>query len=176
MPCDLLILDSDEKDLSNYVVTIETTANDGISEITMKTALSGTKVISNNRYQDMTKGNFTDYRKKLSGTISYTKPTVAYKNFEAFVQLKNDPKIEKATFKNLIVKGSVLKSGWLIGLALYVGYSCKVDSKQVHYSMNSKSNLEKRIQKLTFHSIFTYIGFVILSRISQGIYVEEGSV
>jgi hypothetical protein len=76
------------------------------------------------------KGDFTQYRKKLSGSISYSLPETPYEDFKAYTTLRNDPKIEEATYENLIVKGSLLKSGWMIGLVLYVGSDSKGGGSQ----------------------------------------------
>lgn len=125
-PCDMLVIDTDERNLSDYVATVETSCYNGDSKLSVKKALNGTKMVSSKTsFGGILKGDFTQYRKKLSGSISYSLPETPYEDFKAYTTLRNDPKIEEATYENLIVKGSLLKSGWMIGLVLYVGSDSK---------------------------------------------------
>lgn len=125
VPCDCLILDSDDKYLSNYVAYFNESFRDGDSNLVIKKSLNGTKDLKDLDVEtNCYSADFLDFRKKLSGTIEYSKPSVGYENFEAFVKFCKDPKTEKATIENLATKGSVLKSGLMIGLVLYVGDEC----------------------------------------------------
>lgn len=175
VPCDILVLDTDEKHLSNYIATVETSSVNGSSELSIKKALNCTKV--NERTIDIAKGNFIEYRKKLSGLISYTKPDVSYDNFEALVQLRNDPKIEKASLENLIVKGSVLKTGWVLGLVLYVGNDCKGYSYGTQIiNTNRRSYAEKMMQACTFALVVNYLFYAIISQIANSLYITHESI
>ena len=177
IPCDILLLDSSDSLLSGIIANIDETSCNGTTHLTIKKAFEATKVDQHNKLDEFTKGNFNEYRKMLSGTIKYSKPKVSYKDFEAFVSMKHDPKIERATFENLLTRGSVLKTSWVIGLALYVGNECKGGSDIVpFFKMNRKSYLEKVLNKLTITLLFVYIVYCVISRVVNGLFVSHDSV
>ena len=115
VPCDCLILDSDDKYISNYVAYFNCNTSDGTTVLSMKQTLHETNdLIYVDQQTNLLDGNFQAISKKLSGRITYSKPDVPYEDFQAFIKLRNDPKIEDATIKNLVTRGCVLKSGLMI--------------------------------------------------------------
>lgn len=56
------------------------------------------------------KNNYKEYRKILSGKIEYTSPISAYEKFSGYVKLKKDPRPEKLTIENLVLRGSIIKN------------------------------------------------------------------
>jgi magnesium-transporting ATPase (P-type) len=102
VPCDCLILDSDDRYISNFVAYFKTNLNDGSTILNMKKTLNLTK---NLKYMDAEtntyQADFRKFRKELCGNIEYSSATVPWENFEAYVKLNNDPKVEKATIENV---------------------------------------------------------------------------
>lgn len=56
------------------------------------------------------KDNFAEFRKRLSGKLEYSPPCRELDEFEGFLKLQKDPKTERLTSQNLILRGSVLKN------------------------------------------------------------------
>jgi magnesium-transporting ATPase (P-type) len=143
VPCDCLILDSDDRYISNFVAYFKTNLNDGSTSLNMKKTLNLTK---NLKYMDAEtntyQADFQRFRRELCGNIEYSSPTVPWENFEAYVKLNNDPKVEKATIENVARKGAVLMSGLMIAMVLYVNEE------------NRLMNWEKRFNKGKFFPQF----------------------
>ena len=140
-PCDILLLHSSEKYLRNYVAYCETSANDGSVTYQMKKCLLNT---SNSK---MHRGDFNNMKLSLNGHIQYSHPSANHNNFEAFLKLRNDPKVQDAGRDNLLVKGSNLKNSWVVGLVLYVGTDCKPVARgdAHHFQRESTSYLENKL-------------------------------
>ena len=172
-PCDIQILDCCEKYLSHYYVHCESSANDGSTNLLTKKCLNGTKGNSKAR-----KGDFNYYRKKLTGHIEYSYHTTPYQNFEAFIKLRADPKVEIGTIDNLVVKGSILRSDWLIGLVLYVGDECKPSTNctLLEKLRCNVSMIEIRFNKYTFIIMLIYFFFVQISKLIQSMVINEDAI
>jgi hypothetical protein len=163
--------------MQKYVAHFKTILSNGQTAVQTRQVLVGTKDLkdfdsASNSYS----ADFLEFRYKLNGKIQYTHPEIlkncsTKQNFEAFVKFFNDPKIEKATFENLAIKGSILKSGLMIGLALYIGDECGNSIRQKWtdqifqpFGRFRLSLLEDWIQKLTIYSTVIYVFLVVITR------------
>ena len=141
VPCDCLILDCDDKYMGGEVAHFKTVLGNGYSGVQTRRVLVGTKDLKDfDTVSGCWTADFLEFRYKLNGKIQYTHPEIfkncsTKENFEAFIKLFKDPKIEKATIENLAIKGSILKSGLMIGLALYIGDEC---GNSIHQTWTDK--------------------------------------
>jgi hypothetical protein len=163
--------------MQKYVAHFKTILSNGHTAVQTRRVLVGTKDLkdfdlASNSYS----ADFLEFRYKLNGKIQYTHPEIlkncsTKQNFEAFVKFFKDPKIEKATVENLASKGSILKSGLMIGLALYIGDEC---GNSIHQTWTDQifqpfgrfrlSLLEYWIQRLTIYSTVIYVFLVVSTR------------
>jgi len=56
------------------------------------------------------KGNYSEYRKILSGKIEYEPPISHAKGFSGYIKLKKDPRAEPLSEEHFVPRGSVIKN------------------------------------------------------------------
>jgi magnesium-transporting ATPase (P-type) len=81
------------------------------------------------------KGFFKEYRKNLNGKIEYESPTPYVDKFFGFVKLKKDPKIEKLSIDNLLLRGSkIYQTEWYIIQICFLNeiFFCLKSSKRIY--------------------------------------------
>jgi hypothetical protein len=76
-------------------------------------------------------------------------------NFEGYFKLTKDPIHEKITSENIVSHGSVLKSGFMIGIILYSGNKslCSVDRG---WRLGKYNQLEVSVAKFTLPLVIGY--------------------
>jgi magnesium-transporting ATPase (P-type) len=106
------------------------------------------------------------YRKILSGRVTYEKPSASIDSFVGYLKLLKDPKVEKLSIENLILRESKIKTSlWVYGLVVYPGMDSKV-MKNLREGTQSHKFVMKGISKifmviflfnLIFGSLFTIL-------------------
>ena len=110
----------------------------------------------------MQKRNWVQYKKIITGKLNYEKPNTNLNEFTGYLKVSKDPKVEKLTIENLILRESVIKTSlWVYGLVIYTGMDSKVMSNLKNRPEKS-STLERNIQ--TFY-IFCLIANLVLGTI-----------
>jgi hypothetical protein len=179
VPCDCLILDSDDRYISNFVAYFKTNLNDGSTVLNMKKTLNLTK---NLKYMDAKtntyQADFSKFRRELCGNIEYSNAKTPWENFEAYVKLNNDPKVEKATIENVARKGAVLMSGLMIAMVLYVNEENRLMNweKRSNKGKFRRSSLESWTNDFVFITLVFYWAVVVSTRFLSGVFTLRGEV
>lgn len=72
------------------------------------------------------KSQYPEYRKLLTGKLTFEDPNGDTETFNGRLKLKKDPKHERLTIDNFIPKGSRIKqTSWLFGLVVHTGMHTK---------------------------------------------------
>lgn len=67
------------------------------------------------------------YRSIISGRINFEKATADMRTFRGYLKVSKDPKMEKLSIENLILRESVIKTSlWIYGLVIYPGMESKI--------------------------------------------------
>ena len=150
VPADLLLLDSSStlnKESTSYISSSLTT---GKSTFELKKACFLTKC-------GKCPSPHSPKRPDFSLKIEYFKQK--NNDFSGYLQLFNDPKIEKLSHENFIEKGSIVKrTNWIIGLVLFCGKDTRIMKNTRFFNFSKNSLLEQNSQ--IFFIVFFLIAMI----------------
>ena len=90
------------------------------------------------------------YRKIITGRVTYEKSNAAMDSFTGYLKLSKDPKLEKLSIDNLILRESCVKTSlWVYGLVIYPGMESKI-MKSFKEGNKSRNWIITRLDKIYF--------------------------
>lgn len=122
VPADILLLDSQQIEHREAITYVDTRAIDGNPQCQKKKSCYLTQISSRNPL----KLHWLNYQEIIDGKLTYEKPDGKLDSFTGYLKLSKDPKTEKLTSENLVLRESVIKTGWVYGLVVYAGMDCKI--------------------------------------------------
>lgn len=162
-PADMVILDSQSVEHREAITYVDIKSVNGETVCQKKKACYLTQIVNRSSTQ---KRFWAQYRKIITGRITYEKPTADMDNFTGYLKLTKDPKVEKLSIDNLILRQSCVKTSlWVYGLVIYAGMESKImksfkeGNKSRTWSMGSleKIYLAMLVLNLVLGFIFTMI-------------------
>lgn len=129
VPADILLLDSQELKHRSAITHVTTQEITGCNQVLMKKSAYLTQL----QYRGLQKNNWSHYRQILSGKLTYENPSKDDDQFQAYLKLVRDPKVEQLTIENLVPRGSVIKTSlWIFGMVVYAGQETKIMQMREH--------------------------------------------
>lgn len=165
-PADVIVLDCSDKIQGSVACIVNTSLVSGMKESRIKKAIQNTqtmKYYSQENGQTITRIPLKKYLNGLTGKFFGEYPTSDLTSFSGAIKLKNDPKTAVASIDNLILRGSVMKSEWAIGVVIYTGYSTKCLYEDWFFKIKPASYLRRHVLTLLITLTVGYIGFILVS-------------
>jgi magnesium-transporting ATPase (P-type) len=156
-PADIILLDSQQLKHRSAITYVTTQSITGCNKVLMKKSA----YLSQLQYRGIQKNNWSHYRQILSGKLTYENPSKDIGQFQAYLKLVKDPKVEQLTIDNLIPRGSVIKTSlWVYGMVVYAGEDTKIMQMRQSTTLNKRPNFFNSLsQKLSIFCIL--LNFVL---------------
>jgi magnesium-transporting ATPase (P-type) len=171
VPADIVLLDSQQLKHRSAITYVTTQAITGCSKALLKKSAYLTQL----QYRGIQKNNWSHYRQILSGKLTYENSSKDDGQFQAYLKLVRDPKVEQLTIENLIPRGSVIKTSlWVFGMVVYAGEDTKIMQMRQSTTSNKRPNFFSSLsQKMT---IFCIVSNTILALLFVIVHINSPDV
>lgn len=149
-PCDCIVLAASDKKHTEYICYVDNTIQDGTLKRIEKHSLELTRSFTPLTFKETTARQFM---KRLTGKIDVYPYDRVNMKFRGSIKLKSDPKVEELTNKNLLTKGSIIRSRFCYALVVSTGEDC---------STLSYSNIEKG-KRSSIHKTVNVFSIIAIS-------------
>lgn len=141
-PADILLLDSQQLKHRSAITYVTTSEITGGNRVLMKKSAYLTQL----QYRGLQKNNWSHYRQILSGKLTYESPSKDDGQFQGYLKLVRDPKVEQLTIENLIPRGAVIKTSlWVFGMVVFAGAETKIMQRREECRDKRQSNFFSKL-------------------------------
>ncbi len=172
VPADILLLDSLEIKDREAITNVATNDYDGRINTTKKKAPYITQLLSRTQQ----KNNWRHYKNVISGKLTIEAPNPRPKDFNGYMKLTKDPKVEPLDFENFIPRGSVIKtSGWIFGMVVYAGMNTKIMLNTDYSRMMPRiSSIELLASWVAFLSYLLWLVLLAVNSLAFNFVIPSG--
>lgn len=162
-PADIVVLDTQQIEHREAIAYVDVKQLNGKTVCEKKKSCYLTQLLNRSSTQ---KRVWPEYRKIISGRITFEKPSASMNTFRGYLKLTKDPKVEKLSIENLILRESTIKTSlWVYGLVVYTGMQSKVMKSFKEGNKNRKWIVSASLKifvvlflaNLLFSTIFTIL-------------------
>ena len=120
----MILLDSQQIEHREAITYVDLKNINGSTVCEKKSSCYLTQILNRSSIQ---KRIWKNYRNVISGKLRFEKATGDIRNFVGYLKISKDPKLEKITIENMILRESSIKTSlWVYGLVLYAGMDSKI--------------------------------------------------
>jgi magnesium-transporting ATPase (P-type) len=159
VPCDCLVLAASDKIHTDYICFVDTTASDGSLKRIQKQSLEITKSFTPLTFKETTARQFV---RRITGKIDINPYDNACMTFSGSIKLKSDPKVEEITNKNVLTKGSIIRSRFCFALVIATGADCST----LNYSRIRRGKRSSITKTVNMYAIISIAMNLLISLVS----------
>ena len=158
-PADIILLDSQQIEHREAMTYVDVRNINGSTVCQKKKSTYLTQILNRSSIQ---KRVWKNYRNVITGKLRFEKATGVIDDFVGYLKISKDPKLEKLSIDNLILRESSIKTSlWVYGLVVYAG----MDSKIMRNFKESNKSRKWNISKTDYIFIFLLVVNLVLGTI-----------
>ena len=159
VPADCIVIAASDKKFSQYVCFVDNILYNGQLSREQKSSLELTRSFTPLTQKEATARQFI---KRITGKVVISQYNKKKDSFSGSIKLKSDPKVEKLSNKNLLKRGSIIRSRYVYGLVVLAGYETSI-LKNERMNYGKRSSIHNTV---TIYSVITICANIVLSLVS----------